>query len=76
MKKLVGESLMIVAALAAASASAALQLVPAPRKAVEGEGSFICTGDVVAQAKFESDAAVPKEGYRLSVAKDGINLNT
>ena len=46
MKKLVGKSLMIVAALAAASASAALQIVPAPRKAVEGEGSFVCNGDV------------------------------
>ena len=74
MKMLAGASLMIVAALAAASASAALQIVPAPRKAVEGEGSFVCNGDVAAQVKFESDAAIPKEGYRLSVAKDGVKV--
>ena len=67
-------AVMIEAALAAASASAALQIVPAPRKAVEGDGSFVCNGDVAAQVKFESDAAMPKEGYRLSVAKDGIKV--
>ena len=67
-------AVMIEAALAAASASAALQIVPAPRKAVEGEGSFVCNGDVAMQVKFESDAAMPKEGYRLSVAKDGIKV--
>lgn len=74
MKKLVGKSLMIAAALAAASASAALQLVPAPRKAVEGEGIFECKGDVRAVVKYETDASVAKEGYRLSVAKDGIKV--
>ena len=35
---------MVAAALAAASASAALQLVPASRKAVEGDGIFECKG--------------------------------
>ena len=53
---------MVAAALAAASASAALQLVPAPRKAVEGEGIFECKGDVRAVVKYETDASVAKEG--------------
>ena len=74
MKKFAGLSLSIAIALAAASASAALQLVPAPRRAVEGEGLFACKGDVAAQAKFETDVAVPKEGYRLSVTTDGIKV--
>ena len=56
MKKIIPLSL---AALAAISSSAALQIVPAPRKAVEGEGSFVCNGDVAMQVKFESDAAIP-----------------
>ena len=50
------------------------QLIPAPRKLVTGEGEFVCKGDVAAQAKFVPDAAIPKEGYRLSVAKDGITV--
>ncbi len=50
------------------------QLIPAPRKLVVGEGSFSFRGDVAAQVKFETDAAIPNEGYRLSVAKDGIKV--
>ena len=50
------------------------QLIPAPRKLAIGEGVFVCNGDAAAQAKFETDAAIPKEGYRLSVTKDGIKV--
>ena len=44
MKKSAGKLLVVSAALAATSASAALQIVPAPRKVVEGEGVFECKG--------------------------------
>ena len=73
MKKFMGKgSLVVMAALAAASASAALQIVPAPRKVVEGEGVFICKGDAASAMSFKTDPAIPNEGYRLSVTKDGI----
>ena len=62
----------VVLSAAFACAGEVPQLIPAPRKLVTGEGEFVCKGDVTDQAKFESDAAIPKEGYRLSVAKDGI----
>ena len=73
MKKFGGKGgLVVAAALVAASASAAPALVPAPRRLVEGEGAFTCKGDAAAAASFKKDAAIPKEGYRLSVTKDGI----
>ena len=59
---------------AAAFAADVPQIIPAPRKMALGEGEFVCKGDAAAQAKFETDAAIPKEGYRLSVAKDGIKV--
>jgi hexosaminidase len=65
---------MVVLSCASLALADAPQLVPAPRKLALGDGEFVCKGDAAAQAKFETDAAIPKEGYRLSVAKDGIRV--
>ena len=73
MERDIGKScLMLAAATAAICAQAAPSIIPAVRKLVEGEGSFAFSGDVAAIVKFESDSSIPKEGYRLSVARDGI----
>jgi len=59
---------------AAITSTAAVDLIPRPRKVVEGEGTFECRGDVCLQAKCETDASIPKEGYRLSVSRDGVKV--
>ena len=74
MVKFAKASLMAVVALVAATDSEAHSIVPAPRKATFGEGSFACKGDVAASARFATDAAIPKEGYRLSVSVEGISV--
>ena len=48
---------------------AALTVVPAPQKAVELGGWTDKTNIV-----FETDAAIPAEGYRLAVGKDGVKV--
>ena len=49
-------------------------LVPAPRKLVKGEGSLAVKADICATARFEKDASIPREGYRLSVTKEGVTV--
>ena len=64
----------VAATLSAVSAYAIPDLIPAPRKLVVGEGEFLYKGDVASQAKFETDASIPKEGYRISVMTNGIKV--
>ena len=64
----------VVLSCASLALADAPQIIPAPRKLALGEGEFVCKGDAAAQVKFETDAAIPVEGYRLSVAKDGIKV--
>lgn len=66
--------IMAVVVLVALHASAALQVVPAPGKVVQGEGTFERTGDADMPVKYEIDSSIPREGYRLSVRKDGITI--
>ncbi|MBQ1345712.1 MAG: beta-N-acetylhexosaminidase [Kiritimatiellae bacterium] len=60
-------------AVVALSASAGA-LVPAPRKLVKGEGALAVRADICATARFATDASIPREGYRLSVTKDGVTV--
>ena len=64
----------VVLSAAFAGAGEVPQLIPAPRKVVEGEGVFECAGDIGMFVKHETDASIPKEGYRLSVTKDGATV--
>ncbi len=61
-------------AMAAVSVQASPTLIPQPRRLVAREGTFSCSGDIAKQVKFEKDATIPKEGYRLTVAPDGIKV--
>ena len=56
-------------------AAAELTLIPAPREVKESGGFFVSgsAGDSV-PVRSETDASLPKEGYRLSVASDGISV--
>ena len=65
-------------AAVSAAASAAIEVVPMPNKAVEkpgvfksGSGSF---AEVARAAAFKKDASIPAEGYRLSVTPQGISI--
>ncbi|MCQ2391839.1 MAG: beta-N-acetylhexosaminidase [Kiritimatiellae bacterium] len=60
----------------AACAFAEMTLVPAPQACSVQAGSFeLATNEIsAAVVAFTRDAAVPKEGYRLTVAADGIRV--
>ena len=56
-------------------AAYAAALVPAPKKMLFGEGTFRCrTADIASVIKFEKDASIPCEGYRLEVTPDAIRV--
>ncbi|MBR4614679.1 MAG: hypothetical protein IKO55_03650, partial [Kiritimatiellae bacterium] len=56
-------------------AAAELTLIPAAREVKQSGGFFVSgsAGDSVS-VRSETDASLPKEGYRLSVAADGISV--
>ncbi|MBO7721573.1 MAG: family 20 glycosylhydrolase [Kiritimatiellae bacterium] len=59
------------------SADAVHSLIPAPKSFVRRAGCWTCRGDAASAAsevKRVFDAALPAEGYRLSVAADGVTL--
>ena len=66
----------IAAAVAGASASAGagMDVVPRPLKIAETDGTFSAQGPLADAVRYSDDATVPAEGYRLSVAKDGISV--
>lgn len=68
---------VLVAAVASAGMSSPV-LVPAPRKSVEGEGVYSVAAENVnaSIATFATDAALPAEGYALSVSADGIKVKS
>ena len=51
-----------------------LNVIPRPREIVEKEGHYVVKAEKVtaALASFTVDESVKKEGYRMSVTKDGI----
>ena len=63
------------AALVAACTAVGASLIPAPREMKATEGFFVSDspGDSV-PLRSETDASLPKEGYRLSVTPDGISV--
>lgn len=56
------------------AASAAINVIPMPNKVVEKEGVFKCEGDWSAKIEYAADAAIPPEGYRLSVTPEKISV--
>ena len=72
MKKLMAGA----AAATAMGAMAAVNVIPLPNKVVEGDGAraFADPGAVAAATTFETDAAIPAEGYRLTVSDAGIRI--
>ncbi len=48
---------------------AAIALVPQPTSLVEGQG--VCTQ---AEVRYETDATIPAEGYRLKITPEGITV--
>ena len=66
----------VFACAAAFSAMAEINVIPRPNKVVEKQGEYkIASGDfaaVVKSAAFTKDPSIPAEGYRLSVAPEGI----
>ncbi len=59
----------------ALQATAAVNVIPMPNKVIEREGSFVCDRKgLVSRIVFAKDEAVPEEGYRLLVDKDGIKV--
>ena len=52
---------------------AALTLIPAPRSVVETGGTCPLT-NLTANVRFEKDATLPPEGYRLTVGRDGATV--
>ena len=62
------------ALVAAASAMAEIEVVPRPAEVNETEGFYELSAPVVDVARFTKDASIPKEGYRLTVSKDGIAI--
>ena len=53
-----------------------LSLVPQPQEVSVADGAVACSEEMIvrAVASFEKDAALPAEGYRLAVSKDGIRI--
>ena len=74
--KMTGSKVLLAGAAVSlfASAQAAPSVVPMPRRFEQREGVFACKGAVAAGARFETDASIPEEGYRISVAKDGVKI--
>jgi hypothetical protein len=71
--------MLIVSAAAVAGAEAVSPvLVPAPRKMVEREGVYSVKAEKVeaSLAAFATDAALPPEGYALSVTANGISVKS
>ena len=70
--------MLFVAAAAVAGAVASPVLVPMPRKVVEKDGVYSVKAEKVeaSLASFATDAALPPEGYALSVTADGISVKS
>ena len=53
-----------------------LALVPQPQEVSVADGTVACPEETIVRAvsSFEKDAALPEEGYRLSVSKDGVRI--
>ena len=53
-------------------------LVPAPRKCVFSPGRYDLPSGVIEKSRisFSEDAAIPKEGYRLSVTAKGVSVTS
>ena len=67
--------MIVAAAFAFAAVSAgALDLVPQPVSVKEMGGKFECRGEPAKVASYSVDASIPKEGYRLVVAADGVKI--
>lgn len=66
----------LVVQAAAFAARAEIDVVPYPASVVEKSGAFKCPASKKLQklVKFSKDATIPKEGYRLSEAADGIKV--
>ena len=65
--------IMAPVAVSAVVSTAALPLVPAPRKCTEEGGRLVKSGQVGRDdARFVADASLPAEGYRLKVSSGGI----
>ena len=59
----------------AIQATAAVNVIPMPNKVVELGGTYVCDrGSLKSHISFTKDAAIPEEGYRLAVGKDGIKV--
>jgi hexosaminidase len=75
MKTMCGTILAVCTALYAWAHQAAMDfaLVPAPKKIETRSGAFRCrTADIASVMKFEKDASIPREGYRLEVTPDSV----
>ncbi len=68
--------IMAVAAMAAGCAFAEINVVPRPAKTVEKPGVCQIAGKakVTDKVSYATDASIPKEGYRLVVAENGIRV--
>ena len=55
---------------------ASVNVIPLPNKVVEREGSLVAQDQKAlgALTVFETDAAIPAEGYRLTVSDDGVKI--
>ena len=75
MKKIV---LAISLAVVAGAEAMSPVLVPVPRKMIEKEGTYSVTAEKVeaSLATFETEAALPPEGYTLSVTEKGIAVKS
>ena len=69
---------MIVAAAFAfvAVSAGALNLVPQPVSVKETGGELKFEGEIAKLAAYSVDSSIPKEGYRLSVTKDGVKVSS
>jgi hypothetical protein len=77
MKYMKRASFALAAAMTAISALATPSLIPLPRQIAQQKGAFAYSGDLsaaLAQVKYEQDATVPAEGYRLTITTNDITI--
>lgn len=77
MKSMKYVRLAIAGTMMLSSVHAAPSLLPLPREVVENKGFFKCKGSLsalIAEVKFEKDSKIPKEGYSLTVASNGVKV--
>lgn len=67
---------LLIAAITSTAIAYETAILPKPVKFSELPGSYVTEGGVPLQAvaRFKTDASVPKEGYRLKIRTDGIEI--